>query len=191
VQLATGEKHEFTRKTVNRTGSDDILAPRMHKMPIVDPSGYRDFNPTTHQRSNRINHGGQESINEAQIKKDKRQREIDRTREEKYLNLGYLRNARSSTHKDFNATSHQTKKRGNISEEIREDVGPEGNARSTKFRDFNASTHQTKRKTGVGKASIDDLSLDELHLRAQKEEKRTLHSPQLNFQRNSDPDALK
>ena len=81
----------------------------MHKMPIVDPSGYRDFNPTTHQRSNRINHGGQESINEAQIKKDNRQREIDRTREEKYLNLGYLRNARSSTHKDFNATSHQTK----------------------------------------------------------------------------------
>ena len=109
MQLATGEKHEFTRKTVNRTGSDDILAPRMHKMPIVDPSGYRDFNSTTHQTSSRINHGGQDARNEAQIKKDKRQREIDRTREEKYLNLAYVRNARSSPHKDFNPTSHQTK----------------------------------------------------------------------------------
>ena len=83
------------------------------------------------------------------------------------------------------------KKRGNKSEEAREDVEPEGNARSTKFRDFSPSTHQTKRKASVGKASIDDLSLDELHLRAKKEEKGTLHSPQLNFQRNSDPDALK
>lgn len=191
VQLATGEKHEYTRKTVNRTGSDDILAPRMHKMPVVDPSGYRDFNPTTHQTSNRINHGGQNANDEAQRKKEKRQREIDRTREEKYLNLAWTRNSRSSTHKDFNLTSHQTKKRGNKNEEICEDVAPEGNARSTKFRDFNASTHQTKRKASVGKVSIDDLSLDDLQLRAQKEEKRTLHSPQLNFQRNSDSDALK
>jgi len=163
----------------------------MHKMPVVDPSGYRDFNPTTHQTSNRINHGGQNANDEAQRKKEKRQREIDRTREEKYLNLAWTRNSRSSTHKDFNLTSHQTKKRGNKNEEICEDVAPEGNARSTKFRDFNASTHQTKRKASVGKVSMDDLSLDDLQLRAQKEEKRTLHSPQLNFQRNSDSDALK
>jgi len=191
MQLTTGEKHEYTRKTVNRTGSEDILPPRMHKMPVVDPSGYRDFNPTTHQTSNRINHGGQNARNEAQIKKEreKRQREIDRTREEKYLNLAWARNARSSSHKDFNVTSHQTKKRGSKNEENCEYVEPEGNARSTKFRDFNASTHQTKRKATVSKASIDDLSLDDLQLRAQKEEKRTLHSPQLNFQRNSNSDG--
>ena len=123
---------------MNRTASDDVLAPRMHKMPIVDPSGFRDFNTSSHQSKNIKNNTA--------------------TREDKH-------------------------------EKNREDLAREGNARSTKFRDFNATTHQRKRTEA--RASLDNLSMEELRSRAQKEERRTSHSPQLNFQRNSDSNAVK
>ena len=115
-QRLAGEKSGFVRKTVNRTDSNDILAPRMHKMPIVDPSGFRDFNVSTHQSKNRAKASDSSDAQELSRKREKQQRELDKTREEKYMHAAFSRNARSSTFKDFNATSHQSKENGLINQ---------------------------------------------------------------------------